>query len=131
MSHKVFPIERIMACLCYVTLGWAGALILIAQALFKMQPTRFITYHVFQSIFFFFTLHVVSMLAGLVVMLIAPIPVLNNIPILLNAAIPMFGGLSIIEALLWTVVIYLVFTSLLGKYSFLPWFSKIVAYWVK
>ena len=131
MSHKVYFIERILACLCYLTLGWAGIILMIAQALFKLQPTKFVSYHVFQAIFLFFAYYVISQLLGLVMIIIKPIPIINNIPILLNSAIPMFGGLSIIEALTTTVLVYLAITSLMGKYSFLPWVSNIVKYWVR
>lgn len=131
MSHRVYFIERILACLCYLTLGWAGVILLIAQALFKLQPTKFVSYHVFQAIFLFFAYYVISELLGLLVVVIKPIPIINNIPILLNSAIPLLAGLSIIEALVVSVLFYLMVTSLLGKYSFLPWVSNIIKYWIR
>ena len=131
MSHKVFVVERVLASLCYLTLGWAAIILLIAQALFKLQPTKFVSYHIFQSVFIFFAYYVVSQLLGLVMIVISPIPVINNIPLLFNSSVSMLGGMSIIEALVSIVLFYLVITSLLGKYSFLPWVSNIVRYWVR
>ena len=131
MSHKVYLVERLMAASCYITLGWAGIVLLIAQALFKLQPTKFVSYHIFQAIFLFFAYYVISQLLGLVMVVISPIPIINNIPIILNSAIPMLAGFSIIEALVAVVLFYLIISSLFGKYSFLPWVSNIVKYWVR
>lgn len=132
MSHnKVYPIERIISCLTYITLGWAGVIILIIQAITKKQPTQFVMYHILQSIFLCFGYFVLSEICYLLVVLIARIPVINMIPILLNMPLSALNGFSFIQAVCYTVIIYLALTSLMGKYSFLPWVSNIIIYWIK
>ncbi len=132
MSHnKPYAVERIISCLTYITLGWAGIVVLVIQAITKKQPTRFVLYHVLQSIFLCFGFFVVSELFGLLTILIAKIPIINIIPVLLNMPIEMFFGFSFIQAVCYTVIIYLSLTSLMGMYSFLPWVSNIIIYWIK
>ncbi len=131
MSHnKPYPMECVISCLTYVTLGWAGIVILVIQAVTKKQPTQFVMYHILQSIFLCFGFYVVSELFGLLSILIARIPVINLIPVLLNMPLELLYGLSFIQAVCYTVIIYLALTSLFGKYSFLPWVSNIIIYWL-
>ena len=131
MSHKPYPMERLLSALTYLTLGWVGVAILVIQALTKKQPTHFVMYHILQSIFLFFSYFVLCQICDLLVILIARIPLINAIPLLLNSAIPALGGFSLVQAICYTVLIYLVLTSMAGKYSFLPWVSNIIVYWIK
>ena len=131
MSHKPQGMERILAVLTYLTLGWAGVVILIIQALGKIQPTRFVMYHVLQSIFLCFSYFLLLQICDLLMNLIAWIPIINNIPILLNMSIPLLAGFSIIQAIVGTVLIYLVISAFLGQYSFIPWVSNIIRYWLR
>ena len=123
--------ERVISCLTYVTLGWAGVIVLVIQAITKKQPTQFVMYHILQSIFLCFGFYVVSELCNLLSILIARIPIINLIPVLLNMPIDVLYGFSLIQAICYTVIIYLALTSLLGKYSFLPWVSNIIIYWIR
>lgn len=131
MSHKPYAMERITACLTYLSAGWIGVVVLLIQTLCKKQPTHFVLYHVFQAIFLFFGYYILSTLCGLLVVIIARIPIINMIPHLLNASLPALGGLSFIQAIIYTVILYLAITSLAGRYSFLPWVSNIIIYWIK
>ena len=132
MSHnQPYAMERVISCLTYVTLGWAGVIVLVIQAVTKKQPTQFVMYHILQSIFLCFGFYVVSELCNLLSILIARIPIINLIPVLLNMPIDVLYGFSLIQAICYTVIIYLALTSLLGKYSFLPWVSNIIIYWIR
>ncbi len=132
MSHnKPYAMERLISCLTYLTLGWAGIVVLIIQALTKKQLTRFVMYHVLQSIFLCFGFFILSELCGLLTILIARIPIINLIPILLNMPIDVFYGFSFIQTICFTIIFYLSITSLFGKYSFLPWVSNIIIYWLQ
>lgn len=131
MSHKPYPMERIIAALTYLTLGWVGVAILVIQAVTRKQPTYFVMYHILQSIFLFFSYFVLCQICDLLVILIARIPLINTIPLLLNASIPALGGFSLIQSICYTILIYLILTSIAGKYSFLPWVSNIIIYWIK
>ncbi len=123
--------ERVISSLTYLTLGWAGVIVLIIQAVTKKQPTQFVMYHILQSIFLCFGFYVVSELFNLLTILIARIPIINLVPILINMPIDVLYGLSLIQAICYTVLIYLILTSLMGKYSFLPWVSNIIIYWIR
>ncbi len=132
MSHnKPYAMERVISSLTYLTLGWAGVIVLIIQAVTKKQPTQFVMYHILQSIFLCFGFYVVSELFNLLTILIARIPIINLVPILINMPIDVLYGLSLIQAICYTVLIYLILTSLMGKYSFLPWVSNIIIYWIR
>lgn len=131
MSHKPYPMERILACATYASLGWVGAGILILQALGKFRPTHFVMYHIMQSIFIILLYIILGILCSLLVELTGWIPLINNIPILLNSSVPMLFGLSIIQACVYTIFIYLILSSLGGYYSYLPWVSNIIKYWVR
>ena len=131
MLHRPTWTERILAASTYATLGWVGVAILIVQVLCKKSPTLFVMYHVMQSIFMFFAYFVLCQFLGLLKVLIAAIPLLNSIPVLLNSPLPLLGGFSFVQALTSTVLLYLVLTSLAGRYSYLPWVSDIIKYWVK
>ena len=123
--------ERVISSLTYLTLGWAGVIVLIIQAVTKKHPTQFVMYHILQSIFLCFGFYVVSELFNLLTILIARIPIINLVPILINMPIDVLYGLSLIQAICYTVLIYLILTSLMGKYSFLPWVSNIIIYWIR
>ncbi len=132
MSHnKPYAMERVISALTYLTLGWAGIIVLVIQAVTKKQPTRFVMYHILQSIFLCFGFYVVSELFNLLAVLIARIPIINLLPIFLNMPVEALYGLSLVQAVCYTVLIYLIITSLLGKYSFLPWVSNIIAFWIR
>lgn len=131
MSHKASGGERLIAALTYATLGWAGVIVLVLQAIGKMRPSIFVMYHVLQSIFLFFAYFVLCQICDLLIVLISGIPLLNMIPILLNSSLPLLGGLSLVQAIVYTILIYLILSSLGGRFSYLPWISGIIRYWVK
>ena len=131
MSHKPHLMERILACITYITLGWGGVVILVLQAIGKARPTHFVMYHVMQSIFLMLLYIIAGIICSLLIELTGWIPLIKNIPLLLNASIPMLFGLSIIQACIYTIFIYLILSSLAGYYSYLPWVSNIISYWVR
>ncbi len=131
MSHKPYPMERLIAATTYLTLGWVGVIMLVIQAVTRKQPTHFVMYHILQSIFLFFSYFVLCQICDLLVILIARIPIINSIPILLNTSVAALGGFSLIQAVCYTILIYLTLTSIAGKYSYLPWISNIIIYWIK
>lgn len=54
------------------------------------------------------------------------VPLINNIPILLNSPISFLFGFSILQLMTTTIIFYLVVTSFLGFYSYIPWVSDII-----
>ena len=124
--NKPNIVERLLAVASYLTTGFVGAIWLIIAALTKKQISNFVMYHIFQSIFLSITYYVVTLLATLLVVIISRIPLINQIPIILNSSIPIFGGLSLIQTLTTIILIYLVLTSFCGLYSYIPWVSDVV-----
>lgn len=120
--------ERIIASLSYVTAGLVGFVWLVIAFLAKKNFKPFLHYHVFQSIFLSILYYIVSVLLGLILQIIGVIPVIGQLGsrIFFMLNMPLFFGFSIINTLIYLVIFYLVFTSLQGRYSYLPWVSDII-----
>lgn len=125
-SKQIYPIERIIAAATYLTTGLAGFVWLIVAAIFKKNTTQFLQFHIFQSIFVSLAFYLATYLLGLVYIILYRIPLINAIPYFINMPLPFLFGLSIIQAIVGTVVLYLTITAFLGMYSYLPWFSNII-----
>ena len=125
-SKNVYPIERILSALTYFTVGGVGFIWLIIATIFKKNVTQFLRYHIFQSIFISITYYLISVLANLLYVILYKIPIINAIPFFLNAPIPVFFGLSIIQCITTSIILYLAITSFMGMYSYLPWVSDII-----
>lgn len=127
-SSKPFMIERIVAALSYITMGFAGFIWLILGLFTRAQLRPFMQYHIFQSIFISIAYFLLSMLCGFLLNILSFIPFINKlvaqITFLFNA--PLFGPYSLIQAVLYTIVIYLTVTSFMGQYSRIPYISDII-----
>ena len=126
ISNKPYPIERLLSATTYLTAGGVGFVWLIIAALAKKTVTKFLMYHILQSIFISILFFLVSVLGDLVFVILYKIPLINAIPYLLNAKIPLLFDLSIIQAVTTSIILYLTITSGLGYYSYLPWVSNII-----
>ena len=122
--HKPYAIERLLSAASYLTAGFVGFIWLIIATLLKKRVTPFLMYHIMQSIFLSIAFFLISQLAGLVYVILYKIPLINAIPYLLN--MPLFFGLSVIQAFTTTIILYLAITSAMGLYSYLPWISDII-----
>lgn len=126
ISNKPYPIERLLSAATYLTAGGVGFVWLIIAALAKKKVTKFLMYHILQSIFISILFFLISVLGDLVFVILYRIPLINAIPYLLNAKIPLLFDLSIIQAVTTSIILYLAITSGLGYYSYLPWVSNII-----
>ena len=79
-----------------------------------------------QSIFLSIVFFLISILGELVYVILYKIPLINVIPYLINAPIPIAFGLSLVQLFTTTIILYLAITSALGYYSYLPWVSDII-----
>ena len=122
----MYPIERILSFSTYLTAGGVGCVWLIIAALLKKRVTKFLMYHIFQSIFISILFFLIYNLLGFVSIILYKIPVINVIPYLLNLPISFLFNLSIIQACTTSIILYLAITSGLGYYSYLPWVSNII-----
>lgn len=121
-------IERVVASLSYLTMGMAGFIWLIAGLFTNARLKPFLQYHIFQSIFISLGFTVLSLFIGFVSNILSFIPLINKlvaqIGFLFN--MPILLGYSLIQIVIYTVLIYLAGTSFLGKYSYIPWISDII-----
>lgn len=118
--------DRLLSALSYLSTGFIGAVWLIIAAIFRKQVSGFAMYHIFQSIFLSIAYFLLTTIGGLIVVIIARIPLINQIPILLNSPIGFAFNLSIIQLCTTLLLIYLTLTSFLGLYSYIPWVSEII-----
>ena len=125
-SNQVYPIERIISALTYLTAGMAGFIFLIIAALMKKRVTPFLMYHILQSIFISIAYFMLTVLCNLLYVILYRIPLINAIPYFINMPIPFLMGFSIIQIITTSVILYLAITSFAGFYSYIPWVSDII-----
>lgn len=126
-------IEKIIAALSYLTMGFVGFIWLLIGFFTKNNLRPFLKYHIFQSIFISFAYLIISLILGMIMNILSVIPLVNQLVLqftfYLNA--PLLFGFSIIQILVNIVILYLAVTSLQGRYSYIPWVSDIIKINVK
>ena len=125
-SNQIYPIERIISALTYLTAGGVGFVWLIIAAIMKKRVTPFLMYHIMQSIFLAIAYFLLATFCELIYVILYRIPVINAIPYFINMPIPFLFGLSIVQALTTSIMLYLAITSFMGTYSYIPWVSDII-----
>lgn len=127
-NSQPFMIERIVAALSYLTMGFAGFIWLILGLFTKANLRPFMQYHIFQSIFISTGFVLLSYIVGFLSNILSVIPVINRIvaqlTFLLN--MPLILDFSLIQIVIYTFMIYLAVTSFLGKYTYVPYVSEII-----
>jgi len=126
--EKPYMIERIVSALSYLTSGVIGFIWLLLGIFTKSNLKPFMKYHIFQSIFLAMAYFLILQLLGMLSSIINFIPVVRNIisMVIFPFVIPLVFGLSIIQILIYTLIFYLVVTSFMGRYSYIPWISDII-----
>ena len=123
-----YMIERIIAALTYLTMGMVGFIWLIAGLFTKARLKPFLQYHICQSIFIALGFTVLSIFIGWLSNLLSFIPIINRlvaqITFLLN--MPLIFDYSLLQAVIYAILIYLAVTAFMGKYSYIPWVSDII-----
>ena len=125
-SKKPYPIERLLSAATYLTVGGVGFVWLIITAFAKKRVTQFALYHIMQSIFISILFYLISVLAGLLYVILYRIPLINAIPYYINMPLPFALGLSLIQLITTTIILYLAITAGMGYYSYIPWVSNII-----
>lgn len=127
-NSQPFMIERIVAALSYLTMGFAGFIWLILGLFTKANLRPFMQYHIFQSIFISIAFVLLSYIVGFLSNILSVIPVINRLvaqlTFLLN--MPLLLDFSIIQIVIYLFMIYLAVTSFLGKYTYVPYVSEII-----
>ncbi len=127
-NSEPFLIERIVAALSYLTMGFAGFIWLILGLFTKANLRHFMQYHIFQSIFISIAFVLLSYIISFLSNILSVIPFINKIvaqlTFLLN--MPVLYDFSIIQVIIYMFLIYLAATSFMGKYSYVPYVSEII-----
>ena len=128
-ERSPYLIERIVVSLSYLTMGFIGFIWLILCAFTKSQSSDFVRYHIFQSIFISILLFILNVLFGIINDVLSVIPFIKvltqQIYYLFNA--PMFMNYSIIQMVMYLFIAYLMITSALGIYTYVPFVSDIIS----
>lgn len=126
--NKPFMIERIVSSLSYLTMGFVGFIYLMIGLITRAQLRPFTQYHIFQSIFLSIAFYLLNFICGFILNLLSYIPIINKIiaqlVFFLNA--PLLLSYSLIQIVIYAVLIYLMVTSFMGKYSRIPFVSDII-----
>ena len=127
-SNSASILDRLIAAATYISMGMVGFVWLIFCAVTKTNLKSFLKYHIFQSFFLVMAYFLFNIFVNLVVSILGIIPLINILvyKILFFFTAPIVFGYSIISFALLFVMVYLVITSLQGKYSYVPWFSNII-----
>ena len=124
--NQIYPIEKILSALSYLSAGFVGFIWLLVAAILKKHVTPFLMYHILQSIFLAIAYFLLTTLCELVYVILYRIPLINAIPYFINMPLPFIFGLSIVQAITAGIMLYLVITSFMGQYSYFPWVSDII-----
>lgn len=126
--NKPFMIERIVSSLSYLTMGFVGFIYLMIGLITRAQLRPFTQYHIFQSIFLSIAFYLLNFICGFILNLLSYIPIINKIiaqlVFFLNA--PLLLSYSLIQIVIYAVLIYLMVTSFMGRYSRIPFVSDII-----
>lgn len=126
--NKPFMIERIVSSLSYLTMGFVGFIYLMIGLITRAQLRPFTQYHIFQSIFLSIAFYLLNFICGFILNLLSYIPIINKIiaqlVFFLNA--PLLLSYSLIQIAIYAVLIYLMVTSFMGRYSRIPFVSDII-----
>ena len=121
-------IERIVAGLSYLTMGFAGFIWLIIGLIRRSNLTKFLQYHIFQSIFISIGYVLLCLIFGFILNMLSMIPILNIVAaqIALFFNMPLIFGYSIIQTAIYILLFYLAITSFMGLYGRVPFISDII-----
>ena len=131
ISKKPYAIERILAALTYLSAGFVGVVWLIIAALSKKRVTNFLMYHIMQCIFLTIAYFLLTEFGKMIFFILYKIPIINmllsNIQYYLNLLSSFVFGLTFVQLITTTIILYLAITSFMGYYSYLPWVSDIIS----
>lgn len=121
--------ERLIAAVNYITFGLVGFVYLVFNAIRGGRMSAFLQYHIFQSFFLVMFYWLLTVFISLIAQILSFIPFINIIVLKLlfyfNAPI-LFGHYSIVSGTVTLIILYLVFTSIQGMFSYIPWVSDII-----
>ena len=128
VQNQPLLIEKIIASLSYITLGFVGFFWLLLGIFTKNNLRPYLKYHIFQSIFISIAYFLLGAFLGLIMNILSLIPVVNQLVLQLTFYLnaPLLFGFSLIQTMMYALIIYLIVTSFQGQLSYLPWISEII-----
>lgn len=125
--------QRVIAVFTYLSMGFVGFIYLIISMARRAYLSKFMQYHIFQSIFVSLAFVLLFYIFNFLLNVLSFIPFINvitaQITMILNG--PYIFGYSIIQTLTYLLLFYLAGGAALGKFTKLPWISDIINYSVR
>lgn len=127
-QENVSIFDRVISGLSYLTAGLVGVVYLIIIAIRYRTPSRFVMFHIFQSVFLYLCYIIFNWVFWFVVGIFDHIPFLNRLvrQILFLFNMPVLFGYSICQCVLYGTIIYLAVFAFMGLYSYLPWITDVI-----
>ncbi len=121
-DYSVGIFDRLVSFLSYVTAGWGGVILYIR----KKNPSKFLRYNAFQSIFISLMFFIISYGLELILKILSYVPFLNYIVafISLQFTKPVFFQYSLGQVFIIGLTLYMAIFALLGKYPRVYWVSS-------
>ena len=114
-------------------MGFVGFICLIIFLIRRANLSKFMQYHIFQSIFISLAYVLICYILGFILNILSLIPFINvlaaQIALLFNA--PVLFGFSIIQTAIYLLLFYLAGGAVMGKFTRIPWVSDIISYNVR
>jgi len=131
--RQVSLVEKIIAVLTYLSMGFVGFICLIIFLIRRANLSKFMQYHIFQSIFISLAYVLICYILGFILNILSLIPFINvlaaQIALLFNS--PVLFGFSIIQTAIYLLLFYLAGGAVMGKFTRIPWVSDIISYNVR
>ena len=127
-QENVSIFDRVISGLSYLTAGLVGVVYLIIIAIRYRTPSRFVMFHIFQSVFLYLCYIIFNWVFWFVVGIFDHIPFLNRLvrQILFLFNMPILFGYSICQCVIYGTIIYLAVFAFMGLYSYLPWITDVI-----
>ena len=127
-TSQVCMRERIVSAISYFTMGWGGMLYLIVLSLKRRQVSRYIRFNVFQSIFLSFLYFILAVTCDAIFKILSYIPYLNYLTAKISQIIHsnLLLEYSLIQVFVFSILIYTIIFSILGKIPRIYWVSDII-----
>jgi len=121
--------EKVISALTYLTTGIVGFIWIIISHVTKSRIKPFLKFHIYQSIFLSILFYVFDLILQILVGIVVKIPIIGSLIYSVYFYIfdlKLIFGYSIVNSLMFAVIIYLVFSALTGREGKLPWVSNVV-----
>lgn len=132
-ESKPYVIERLVSALTYPSTGIIGVIWLILGMITKSYPRKFTQYHIYQSIFLSLAFIIIDYLVRIIMNIFAYVPFVNKLiaKIWFLFNMPVLMEFSIVQLVIYSLMIYLAVTAFMGKYSYIPFVSNNIKQLIK